>query len=473
VTRFDAVVVGSGPNGLAAAITLLRAGRSVCLLEAAETVGGGLRSGPATLPGFVHDECSAVHPLALSSPLFRSLPLARHGLEWRQPAVPAAHPFLDGSAALLTRDLEAVPRQFPIDGDAYRRLFAPLVSRWRELAWEVLQPITHLPRHPLLLARFGLPSLLSAQTLVRRQFRDPRLQALVAGCAGHAILPLDAPLTASFGLLLAGSAHAVGWPVARGGSQALADALHGYFLELGGELRVATPVRSPADLPEHRVALFDLAPERLLEVCAGRLSRGFRRAVRSFKRGEAVFKVDFALSGPIPWTAKECRSAGTLHLGGDLDEMVESEGAVAAGRIPEQPFVLVSQPTIVDPSRAPAGKHVAWAYCHLPRGADVDLTESVERRIEAFAPGFRDLILARAATTPGQMEARNPNLVGGDIAGGSNGGLQLFFRPGKSLHPYHAGEGIYLCSASTPPGGGVHGMCGYWAARAALKRELR
>lgn len=472
--RYDAVVVGSGPNGLSAAITIARAGRSVLVLEGAATIGGGLTSKELTLPGYIHDSCAAVHPLAASSPLFARLPLEDHGLEWVQPREPLVHPFDDGSAAVLHRSLERMAHEFSEDAASYRRLFGPLVSRWQALMWEVLQPITHIPRWPLLLARFGLPSLLSATRLARTAFDDPRLQALFVGSAGHATLPLDQSLTASFALVLNGAAHGAGWPIVRGGSQRLADALASYLRSLGGEIETHRLVRRIDDLPEHRVVMFDTAPRHLLAIAGDRMSDRYRRRIMGFRRGDSVFKVDYALSEPVPWRAPECADAGTAHLGGSLEEIVAAEDDVARGRVPEAPLVLSGQPTAFDPTRAPEGRHTFWAYCHLPRGSDADMTDRIERQIERFAPGFRDVVLHCSTLSPSQLEALNPNLVDGDISGGSNGGLQLFFRPGMTLWPYNTpAEGVYLCSSSTPPGGGVHGMCGYWAARAALKRELR
>jgi phytoene dehydrogenase-like protein len=474
VKRYDAVVVGSGPNGLGAAVTIARAGRSVLVLEGGESIGGGMRSAELTLPGFVHDVCSAVHPLGASSPLFRRLPLAEHGLEWIQPTLPLAHPFDDGSAIALYRSIEATVAQFPEDAAAYRRLFGPLATHWDTLMCEILQPVVHIPRHPLLLTRFGVPSLRSASGLATSRFKDRRLQALFTGSAGHAILPLDKWLTASFGLVLNGAAHGAGWPVVRGGSQRLADALASYLRSLGGEIETHRTVRSLDELPPCRAVLFDIAPERLLEIAGHRIAGRYRKQIMGYRQGEAVFKVDYALSEPIPWTAPECHEAGTVHLGGHVDEMVASEDSVAHGQAADAPLVLVGQQSLFDSSRAPEGQHTLWAYCHVPRGSSVDMSEAIERQIERFAPGFRDTILARSSMDPAQAERHNPNLVGGDITGGSNGGLQLFFRPGFSLHPYNTpAEGVYLCSASTPPAGGVHGMCGYWAARAALKRELR
>ena len=471
---YDAVVVGSGPNGLAAAITIARAGRSVLVLEAADKLGGGMRSENLTLPGFIHDVCSAVHPLGASSPLFRRMPLQRFGVEWVHSPAALAHPFDNAPAALLHRSIEDTVVQFAEpDAGRYRRLFAPLAENWDKLMWEVLQPIVHIPRHPLLLARFGLPSLLSADRLAAR-FEDRRLRAMITGSAGHAILPLDKWLTASFGIVLTGAAHGAGWPIVRGGSQCLADGLAAYLRSLGGELQTGRPVRSLEDLPPHRVALFDVSPESLLKICGGQLSGRYRRRLIGYRRGEAVFKLDYALSAPVPWKDPACATAATVHLGGEYDDLVASEHAVGQGELTEHPLVLVAQPSLFDSARAPAREHTLWAYCHLPRGSNADRTEAVERQIERFAPGFRDVVLARSSMNPDQIEAHNPNLVDGDITGGSNGGLQLFFRPGLTLWPYDTpAKGVYLCSASTPPGGGVHGMCGYWAARAALRSELR
>jgi phytoene dehydrogenase-like protein len=363
--------------------------------------------------------------------------------------------------------------EYGASGRRYSSLVGPLAKQWTALSTEILQPIVHVPRHPLLLARFGLPSLRSAAGLARGRFDSPALQALFGGLAGHAILPLDGWLTASFGFVLAASAHAVGWPFARGGSQSIARALQSYLESLGGEVHASRPVRSLADLPPARITLFDVTPAQLLQICGSQLQGRYRRQLMGYRYGNAVFKVDYALSEPVPWSAAACRRAGTVHLGGTLDELVAAEHAVARGRVPEQPYVLAAQQSLCDPSRAPAGKHTFWAYCHVPRGCDADMTAAMERQVERFAPGFRDVVLARATMSPSQIEHHNESMPGGDIAGGSNGGLRLFFRPAFRLQPYATPiEGIYLCSSATPPGSGVHGMGGQLAALAALRREV-
>ncbi len=469
MARYDAVVVGSGPNGLAAAITLARSGLRVLVREAAATVGGGTRSEELTLPGFIHDVCSAVHPLGLGSPFFRTLPLDAHGLEWVHPSAPLAHPFDDGSAALLERSLTATGRTLGRDAAAYGRLMAPFVAEWDQLLPELLGPVLHLPRHPVLLARFGRHALRSASVLVRDLFRDEPARALFGGVAGHSVAPLQARPTAAFGLILGLAGHAVGWPVARGGSQRIADALAAYLRTLGGEIETGAPVRALAELPPARAILLDVTPRQMLQLAGDRLPPRYRRRLERFQYGPGVFKIDWALAGPIPWRAAECARAGTVHLAGTLAELERAVAEPWAGKHPERPFVLLTQPTLFDPTRAPPGRHVAWAYCHLPHGSTVDMTERIEAQVERFAPGFRDLILARSTMAADELEARNPNLIGGDIGGGANTLRQTLFRPISGLAPYATPiPGVYLCSASTPPGGGVHGMCGYHAARAAL-----
>ena len=470
----DAVVVGAGPNGLAAAIELARAGRSVLVLERAGVVGGGTRTAELTLPGFRHDVCSAIHPLAAGSPFLRSLALHRFGLELLEPPVQAAHPLDDGSAVAVHRSVDQTAAGLGIDAAAYASLIGPLAREWDALAEIVLGP-PRLPRHPALAARFGLNGLQPADVLARRVFGGERARALLAGMAAHSIQPLSAPGTAAFGLVLLALAHATGWPVARGGSAAIASALRACLEALGGELETGREVRSLRDLPPARAVLFDLTPRQLLSICGpGDLPSSYRRALARFRYGPGAFKLDYALSGPVPWQAAECRAAGTVHLGGTLAEISASEAAVAAGRHPERPYVLVAQPAVIDPSRAPGGGHTLWAYCHVPNGSSADMTAAIEAQIERFAPGFADLVLARAARGPAQLEADNPNYVGGDINAGAATLRQTLARPVVRLNPYATpNRALFVCSASTPPGGGVHGMCGYHAARAALRTVLR
>ncbi len=464
----DAIVVGAGPNGLAAAIELARAGRSVLVIEAEDTVGGGLRSAALTLPGFVHDVCSSIHPLALASPFFRSLSLE---VEWAQPAAPLAHPLDDGSTVMLERSLDRTADGLGVDAGAYRRLMRPFVDDAGALVPEILAPL-HVPRKPLLLARFGALALRSAAGVVTA-FRAPRARALLAGLAAHSMLPLGRPPSAGFALLLGLLGHVAGWPMARGGSQRIADALLAELRRLGGEVRVGERVARLAQLEPARAVLFDVTPRQLVAIAGDALPSGYRRALTRFRYGPGVFKLDYALDGPVPWTAPECARAATVHAGGTFEEIAASEAAVARGAHPERPFVLIAQTSLFDPTRAPEGKHTLWAYCHVPNRSAVDMTERIERQIERFAPGFRDRILARRVMAPADIESYNANHVGGDISGGMADLSQLFARPVASLDPYRVpGTNVFICSSSTPPGGGVHGMCGYFAARAAL-RSLR
>ena len=469
----DALVIGSGPNGLAAAITIAGAGRSVRVLEAQPTIGGGARSAELTLPGFVHDRCSAIHPMAAGSPFFRELPLARHGLDWIQPPLALAHPLDDGTAAGLSISLDETCASLGGDGRAYRRLMTPLIRHSEALANEFLQPLLHVPRH-WMLAPFGLLALQSATGLARRTFRGETARALFAGLAAHSFLPLDAPASAAIGLVLGMMAHAVGWPLPRGGTQRMSHALAGYLRELGGTIEVNHPVADLREFTDARAILLDLSAWGAACVAGDRLPARYRRRLERFPHAPSVFKIDYALDGAIPWKAEACGRAGTVHLGGTLKEIAEGESESAGGRLPGRPYVLLAQQSLFDPTRAPAGKQTAWAYCHIPRGCDSDCTEIIERQIERFAPGFRDRVLARHATSPSALESGNANLDGGDICGGANDLWSLLARPTLSFTPYRMpSSGLYLCSSSTPPGGGVHGMCGHHAARAALDRELR
>jgi phytoene dehydrogenase-like protein len=466
--QYDAVVVGSGPNGLAAAIALARAGCSVLVVEAAETVGGGSRSAPLTMPGFIHDVCSAIHPMAVASPFFLTLPLGEHGLEWIHPPVPLAHPLDDGSAAVLERSVDTTALALGVDANAYRRLMGPLVAKATPLFRDLLGPIG-LPRHPLLALRFAWRALRSARSLGRR-FRTEPARALIAGLAGHAVLPLEKMPGAAITLMLGVAGHAAGWPMPRGGAQRLADALASYLCSLGGEIITGRRVHSLDELPTSRGVLLDVSPKQVLALAGQRLPARYCRRLHRYRMGMGVFKLDWALSGPIPWRAAACRHAGTIHLGGTFDEIAAAERLTWNGEHPAKPFVLLAQPSLFDPSRAPENRHTAWAYCHVPNGSVVDMTERIESQVERFAPGFRDLILARHRMNTADMERYNANYVGGDIIGGMADLWQVFARPVASLNPYATpARGLFLCSASTPPGGGVHGMCGWHAAQAALR----
>ncbi len=466
----DAIVVGSGPNGLAAAITLARGGCSVRVFEANATIGGGARSAELTLPGFVHDVCSAIHPLALGSPLFRTLPLEEHGLRWIQPTIALAHPLEDGSAAALRQSVTDTAHSLGVDARAYERLFQPLARDWEKLAAEFLQPILHLPRHPIALARFGLGALAPAAGLAKFCFKESAARALFAGIAAHSFLPLNAPASAAFGLVLGAAGHAVGWPLPRGGSQALADALAAHFRSLGGEIETGRRIQNLNDLPAARAVLFDTTCWQLARIAGDRFPSRYRRHLEGFRHAPGVFKIDYALSEPVPWRAEECRAAGTVHLGGTLEEIAAAEAEVARGTHPARPFVLIAQQSLFDETRAPQGRQTLWAYCHVPHGSERDMSDAIDDQIERFAPGFRDCVLARRTANAVDLERANPNLIGGDINGGANNLWQLFARPVVSPAPYRTPRrGLYLCSSSTPPGGGVHGMCGYHAARTALR----
>ncbi len=474
-SSLDAVVVGSGPNGLAAAITLAQAGKTVRVYEAQATIGGGARSAELTLPGFVHDLGSAIQPLGLASPFFKTLGLEGHGLAWVQPEVAVAHPFDDGTAAALYPSLARTVEALGVDGAAYGKLMGPLVQRWDALSREFLQPMIHLPRHPFLLAAFGLAALQPATFLARRLFKGEHARGLFAGLAAHSFLALEAPASAAFGLVLGAAGHAVGWPLPRGGAQKISDALASVLRALGGEIITGHPVADVRALPAARATLLDLTTWRAAEVAGPLLPESYRKKLERFPHGPGVWKVDYALDGPIPWTAEACRQAGTVHVGGTLDEVAAGERDTNRGRMPARPFVLLAQHTLFDPTRAPAGKHTVWAYCHIPRGYEGDGTAAIDAQIERFAPGFGARVLARHSSGPAELEASNANLADGDISGGNTDLLHLVARPTASANPYRmpGDAGLYLCSSATPPGGGVHGMCGHLAARAALRRELR
>ena len=465
----DAIVIGSGPNGLAAAVALAQAGYSVRVLEAQDEAGGGMRSATLTRPGFVHDVCSAVQALVPLSPFLRTLPLAEHGLELILPDAPFAHPLDDGTAVVVERSVNATAEGLhDADGAAYRGLLAPFVARAGDLMEALLGPVGF--RHPLLMARFGRHAIRSAAGFAATRLVDERTRAMFAGVAAHCLVPLEYRATAGYALGLIVSAHAAGWPVARGGSQAVANALASLLTSLGGEIETGVRVESLDQLPPSQVVLCDVTPRQFLRIAGDRVPAKYRRRLERYRYGPGVFKMDWALSAPVPWRASECARAGTIHLGGTLEEIASSEQDAWHGRISPKPYVLAVQPTLFDPSRAPRGHHTFWAYCHVPNGAAADMTQAIEDQIERFAPGFRDCILARHAMNPDAMERRNANMVGGDLAAGAADLSQLFTRPVASLNPYAtAVPGVFLCSASTPPGVGVHGMCGYFAARAALR----
>jgi phytoene dehydrogenase-like protein len=467
-----ACVIGSGPNGLAAAIVLAQAGVEVDVFEAQAEPGGAARSLPLTLPGFVHDFGSAVHPLAAGSPFFSSLPLANHGLEWIQGDVPLAHPLDDGTAVVLERDLGATERALGVDGKAWQSLVGPIAERWNDFAADAFGPLLRVPKHPLLMAKFGLTVLQPARTIATSYFRSERTRAVFAGLAGHSFLSFDRPLSGTIGVMFGASVHGPGWPIPRGGAKSIASALIGLLESLGGKVHTSLPVNQElfSELDrEYELKMFDTDPGQMAAIVLGRMNHKYRNEFARYKRAPGVFKVDYALREPVPWKAAECRRAITVHLGGSFADIAEAEKTVARGREAERPFVLTAQPTLFDPSRAPEGKHVLWAYCHVPNGSRVDMTEKIESQIERFAPGFRDCVLARHVSSPATMEKMNANLVGGDIAGGATTLRQILLRP--TVHNYRtSARDIYICSASTPPGGGVHGMCGYHAAKLALRR---
>lgn len=467
---FDAVIVGSGPNGLAAAVTLARCGQKVIVLEAKKNIGGGTRTTEVTLPGFHHDICSAVHPLGVASPFFRDLPLADFGLEWIQPPLSVAHPLDDGRTPFLSLSLEESSASLGVDCQTYLSWMTPLVESWTAIMEDILGPLPLPPKHPFKLARFGLSAIQSARRLAKRRFGDEPAQALIAGLAGHGMLPLEKLTTASIALVLGMLAHAVGWPIAKGGSQAISHAMGAYLQSLGGEIITGYEVASLEDLPESRLVFLDVTPRQVVQICRSRLSTRYIQRLEKYRYGPGVCKVDYALGGSIPWKSKICSQAGTVHLGGTFEEISAAENAVWLGEHPEKPFVLLAQQSLFDASRAPGLLHTAWAYCHVPHDSNQDVSERITSQIERFAPGFRELILSKNVYTAVEIQAYNPNYVGGDINGGVQDWRQLYSRPVPSLTPYRMPlRGFYICSSSTPPGGGVHGMCGYHAARIGLK----
>ena len=471
--EYDAVVVGAGPNGLSAAIVLAAAGHSVLVLEAQATIGGGARSAELTLPGYVHDVCSAIHPLAVTTPFFRSLPLGQYGLHWIEPPVEMAHPLDDRPPALLRRGIEATGASLGSDAASYDALVRPFVERWDDLAADALGP-PRIPRHPFVLGRFGLTALRSADSLARRRFGGEPARALLAGISAHATVPLTSRATASFGLVLALAGHRGGWPIPAGGSQSIANALAAHLRALGGKIVTGAPVASLRDLPPARAILLDVTPRQAVAIAGDRFTPRYRDALGHFHYGPGVCKIDWALNAPVPWRDADCALAGTVHLGGSLEEIVASEAAPWRGEHAERPFVLIAQPSLFDATRAPAGRHTLWGYCHVPNGSSLDMTSRIEAQVERFAPGFRDCIIARHVIPATEMHYHNANLVGGDIAGGANTLDQLFFRPVVRPVPYAtSAPGVYLCSSSTPPGGGVHGLCGMYAAHAALRHLAR
>jgi phytoene dehydrogenase-like protein len=464
---YDAIIVGSGPNGLAAGILLQQHGLSVLLIEGKEKIGGGLRTEELTLPGYLHDVCSAIHPLAVASPFFETLPLQQYGLEYIFPPTAAAHPFDDGTAAVLKPSIQQTAALLGADSNAYLKLIQPLVNHWPGIAPDILGPL-HFPKHPLNMAQFGLNALTSATYLAKR-FNTEKAKGLFAGMAAHSIQPLANLTTSAVAMVLMATAHMKGWPIPKGGSVKIADALAAHFMALGGKIETGTYITSLNQLPQARAVLFDVTPKQLLNIAGHKFSALYKWQLERYRYGMGVFKVDWALDGAIPFTADEARQAGTVHLGNTLPEIVQSEQQAWKGKHAEKPFVLLAQQSLFDKTRAPEGKHTAWAYCHVPADSEKDMTEIIEQQVERFAPGFRERILGRHTINTKQLEAYNPNYIGGDINGGAMDITQLFSRPVLRRSPYTtSAKGIYICSSSTPPGGGVHGMCGYHAAKKAL-----
>jgi len=464
---YDAVVVGSGPNGLAAAVAIARAGRSVLVLEASDTIGGGSRSAPLTQPGFIHDVCSAIHPLGAASPYLKTLPL---DIEWIHPDLCAAHPLDDGSAVTLSRSVGDTAASLGEDATRYIKLMGPFVEHADAVIKGLQSPLLPVPQHPILVTKFGLRTMESALTNGKALFHGDRARALISGTAAHAMVPLRTLPAHGVALLFHLCAHTAGWPMPRRGSQSIPDALAAYLASLGGKIECGRRVATLRDVPSSRVVLFDLTPRQIVDICGEDLPAAYRRRLSHFRYGPGVFKIDYALNAPVPWKASEVGRAGTVHLGGTYEEVAASEWAVTKGRIPERPWVIVAQQSVFDETRAPAGKHTLWTYCHVPSGSDVDMTNAIEDQLERFAPGFRDTVIERAVRTPKDFERYNENYIGGDIAGGLSNLRQFFTRPIVKLNPYTTpNPRLFICSSSTPPGAGVHGMCGYNAAQAALK----
>jgi len=470
--EYDAIVIGSGPNGLSAGIRLAQEGLKVLIMEAKDTIGGGTRTKELTEPGFLHDVCSAVHPTALGSPFLSSLRLQNYGLEFIQPEVAYAHPLEDSEAAIAYKDIHKTAEGLGVDAEAYMKLYREFVDEWSYLSQDIFGTL-RIPKHPLLMAKFGWYGMFSAKLLSNSLFKTVKARALFTGCAAHSIVPLTRAFTASFGVVLGASAHSVGWPVAKGGSSAITNAMAKLFKSLGGEIKTNEHVKDLTDLPTSRAVLFDLTPHQIARIAKKKLPKSYLSKLRNYTYGPGTFKMDWALSEPVPWKNEEARKAGTLHLGGTFLEISNAEQAVWDGEHPEKPYVLVSQPTVCDPSRAPEGKHTLWAYCHVPNGSEKDMSHIIENQIERYAPGFRDTIISKHSMHAMEMEQYNFNYIGGDINGGAQTVTQLFGRPILKWDPYKIpADGLYICSSSTPPGGGVHGMSGYHAAQSVLKNEF-
>ncbi|QCR23898.1 NAD(P)/FAD-dependent oxidoreductase [Pontibacter sp. SGAir0037] len=469
-SRFDAVVVGSGPNGLAAAIALQQKGLAVKVIEAKPTPGGGMRSMPLTLPGFVHDVCSAVHPMGIYSPFFNSLPLQEHGLEWVNPELALAHPFLNGEAAVMSQSFSRTAASLGVDGDTYIRFMKPLAETWENIGPDLLGPLNPFPKHPIDLAKFGLNALQSATGLANRLFKEQYAKGLLAGLAAHSVRPLEHGITSAIGLVLAVVGHKYGWPFPKGGTQKLADALVSYFRSIGGEVETDHPVTAMQELEFAKIKLFDITPRQLLQIQGLKFPTLYKKQLENYRYGPGIFKIDYALSEPIPFKAADCNKAGTVHIGGTIEEIAISEREAWEGKHSEKPYILLSQHSLFDATRAPEGKHTGWAYCHVPKGSTLDMTAAIENQIESFAPGFKDVILERHTMHTAEVNAYNANYIAGDITGGVTDLRQLFTRPAIRISPYSTPlSDVYICSSSTPPGAGVHGMCGFYAARRVLK----